>query len=102
MLLQNNSPRPSLHNNQQDGDENEHQDVDNHTQILSASRGRGQDIGVGPGSRENNTSPLTPSQAATKTTLDDLMETLKKLEEEEKFPGGKPVDKNQTPQNWCK
>ena len=40
------------------------------------------------------------SNAATKTTLDDLMETLKKLEEDEKLPN--EMDKNQTPQNWCK
>ena len=28
------------------------------------------------------------------------METLKKLEEDEKLPN--EIDKNQTPQNWCK
>ena len=45
-----------------------------------------------------------PSQAATKTTLDDLMATLQKLEEEEKFPTARKEkpDKNEKPLGWCK
>ena len=38
------------------------------------------------------------SLAATRTTLDDLMETLKKLEEDEKLVD--KHDKNQSPKNW--
>ena len=89
--LQNNSPRPSLPQELQDGSEEEDE-----ARTLTLSNNRGDVSGRDP---DHNT--LTSSQVATKTTLDDLMETLKKLEEEEKFPGDK-VDKNQTPQNWRK
>ena len=44
---------------------------------------------------------MVSSSRATKTTIETLMDTLKKLEEEEKLPGGHK-DKNTTPTNWCK
>lgn len=34
----------------------------------------------------NNTMEASPSQSGSKITLDDLMNTLQKLEEDEKFP----------------
>ena len=52
----------------------------------------------GEGADESNASP---SQTATRTTLDDLMQTLKKLEEEDKFPSARK-DKNEKPLSWCK
>ena len=42
----------------------------------------------------------SPSQAATKTTIDDLMATLQKLEEDEKFPTSRN-EKNEKPRDWC-
>ncbi|XP_060605968.1 centrosomal protein of 131 kDa-like [Ruditapes philippinarum] len=45
--------------------------------------------------RENDgASNVTASEAATKTTLDDLFETLKKLEEEEQLASARPERKN--------
>ena len=38
------------------------------------------------------------SESQTKTTLDDLLDTLKKLEEDEHLETPKPVTKNA----WCK
>ena len=43
-------------------------------------------------------SNVTPSDSVTKTTLDDLFETLKKLEEEEQLATARPEKKNA----WCK
>jgi len=53
----------------------------------------------GEGADDDNT--ISPSQTATRTTLDDLMQTLKKLEEEDKFPTARK-DKNEKPMSWCK
>ena len=52
-------------------------------------------------SHTNHEDPLISSSRATKTTIETLMDTLKKLEEEEKLPAGRK-DKNKTPSNWCK
>ena len=41
---------------------------------------------------------MVASEALTKTTLDDLFDTLKKLEEEEQLATARPDKKN----SWCK
>ena len=40
---------------------------------------------------------MVASEALTKTTLDDLFDTLKKLEEEEQLATARPDKKN----SWC-
>ena len=49
------------------------------------------------------TGSQSPSQAATKTTFDDLVETLKQLEQDEKLPTArKGKDTTQKKNSWCK
>lgn len=59
-----------------------------------------QDLGTPKASARDNdaASNVTGSEAVTKTTLDDLFETLKKLEEEEQLASARPERKNA----WCK
>ena len=44
-------------------------------------------------------SSVTPSQARTRTTVDELMETLRKLEEEEKFA---PTARGNEDRTWSR
>ena len=49
-------------------------------------------------------SPTPSSQTGTKTTIDDLMATLKKLEEEDtlvKFSAREAANRNEKPLAWC-
>ena len=65
---------------------------------LQTERSAGVGSGAEGGRAEQS---LVASQTGTKTTLEDLMETLKKLEEEDKLPA-EEHNKNKTPRNWCK